>query len=687
VKKAILIAVLAAFGAFAPGAASEQRRTELVSAGTSEDAFYGAASGDGRRAAYTTGSAVTPADTDGLCDRGFDSETGEPYPPTPCRDVYVRDLVARTTKLVSTGSTGGSAHVDAGFLGISRDGRRVLFQTTEQLTAQDMDTANDVYSRNVDTDTTNLVSTGPTGGNGPVDVFTGRWQQSADGTRIFFDTQEALTSDDTNDLFDAYVRDLSTGTTQVVSTDGSDAVGGATEGISEDGSKAFFRTVGSATANDTDQCPGSSRGCADVYERDLGAGRTTLVSTGPRGGQPGFDAEFAGASPDGSRVYFHTAEPLTADDTDLPETCPAPPVPSDPFTNCVDVYERAAGQTTLISTGPAKNAGDPAPSAFYAATADGSRIYFHTAEPLVAGDPDYQRDVYVRDHATTVLVSDTQTADPIGYGAVPAGIARGGDEVFLATYQRWTGTDTDAEFDLYSKSSSGFRQASIGSIGGNGHNSSFGELATDTGRLFFTTTERLVPEDTQAFSQDIYQWLDGETTLISTGPTAQSFFASANRQSAADGGRRFFFNAGNLVPEDTDAAGDVYVSIAGGPPDCEAVRPDRAVLWPANRKFRIVMLSGATDPDGDAVAISVTGVTQDEPVRGAPDARYGRGEDEVRLRAEREPRRDGRVYRIAFEATDTSGESCSGTVTVSVPRKKKQAAVDSAPPSYDSFGH
>jgi hypothetical protein len=45
------------------------------------------------------------------------------------------------------------------------------------------------------------------------------------------------------------------------------------------------------------------------------------------------------------------------------------------------------------------------------------------------------------------------------------------------------------------------------------------------------------------------------------------------------------------------------------------------------------------------------------------------------------------VYRIAFRATDAQGGSCDGQVTVSVPRRKRQAAVDSAPPSYDSFGH
>jgi hypothetical protein len=60
--------------------------------------------------------------------------------------------------------------------------------------------------------------------------------------------------------------------------------------------------------------------------------------------------------------------------------------------------------------------------------------------------------------------------------------------------------------------------------------------------------------------------------------------------------------------------------------------------------------------------------------------------DAVRLRAERDNRGDGRVYRISFEAGDGNGGSCEGTATVGVPRRKNGPAIDSAPPSYDSFG-
>ena len=126
------------------------------------------------------------------------------------------------------------------------------------------------------------------------------------------------------------------------------------------------------------------------------------------------------------------------------------------------------------------------------------------------------------------------------------------------------------------------------------------------------------------------------------------------------------------------------------PPDCSSVRASPEVLLPANRTFRAVTVSGGSDPDGDLVTLSVDRVTQDEPVTAngdptSPDARLGPASDTVSLRAERNPRGDGRVYRIAFTISDGRGESCSGEVSAFVPRHPKEPAVDSSPPSYDSL--
>jgi dipeptidyl aminopeptidase/acylaminoacyl peptidase len=129
--------------------------------------------------------------------------------------------------------------------------------------------------------------------------------------------------------------------------------------------------------------------------------------------------------------------------------------------------------------------------------------------------------------------------------------------------------------------------------------------------------------------------------------------------------------------------------IANRPPDCEGLSASPDLMWPPNRRLRLVSLWGATDPEGDPVALEVVSVTQDEPVRGPgdptrPDARPG-DQEGVYLRAERAPRGDGRVYSVEIAATDGFRGECRKTVKVTVPRKKNSPAIES-PESYDSFG-
>ena len=84
-------------------------------------------------------------------------------------------------------------------------------------------------------------------------------------------------------------------------------------------------------------------------------------------------------------------------------------------------------------------------------------------------------------------------------------------------------------------------------------------------------------------------------------------------------------------------------------------------------------LSGATDPDGDALAFHIDGVSQDEQVTGTsdsttPDAQLtaaGADSDKVLLRAEANPNGNGRVYRVSYTVSDGT-EDCSGIAKVAV---------------------
>jgi VCBS repeat-containing protein len=99
------------------------------------------------------------------------------------------------------------------------------------------------------------------------------------------------------------------------------------------------------------------------------------------------------------------------------------------------------------------------------------------------------------------------------------------------------------------------------------------------------------------------------------------------------------------------------------PPVCSVVL-NMPSLWPANNRFRLVTLSGCTDPEGDPVTITIVSVFQDEPVGPQPDAIiHGSSVD---LRAERAGNGDGRVYHITYAASDGQGGTSTGEVLIGV---------------------
>jgi hypothetical protein len=92
---------------------------------------------------------------------------------------------------------------------------------------------------------------------------------------------------------------------------------------------------------------------------------------------------------------------------------------------------------------------------------------------------------------------------------------------------------------------------------------------------------------------------------------------------------------------------------------------------------------------GSPLTYFIAGVTQGEPAvdkgdLATPDARRSAG-DRVELRAEFNPRGDGRVRRVAYNVSVRRGGACRGTVRVGVPRTTTQSAVES-PPTYSSSG-
>lgn len=124
--------------------------------------------------------------------------------------------------------------------------------------------------------------------------------------------------------------------------------------------------------------------------------------------------------------------------------------------------------------------------------------------------------------------------------------------------------------------------------------------------------------------------------------------------------------------------------------DCGNAAASIGEIWPPNRKLIPVSIEGVESADGGPVTITIDAIFQDEPVNGwfagitAPDA-AGVGESVARLRAERLPWKNGRVYHIFFTAENAAGATCSGEVTVGVPTSQGRwkRLVDDGP-LYDS---
>lgn len=250
---------------------------------------------------------------------------------------------------------------------------------------------------------------------------------TADGQAIAYATNASHTAADTDGTFDVYL--WNRGTLQLTSP-GPDTTGRGSypDFISDDGSVVVFHTEDALLPEDVDTSQ-------DLYAFSNGA--LSLVSTGPSdpgAGAP--NAEFGGASRDGSLVYFSTTARLTPDDQDAQR----------------DIYVHGAdGQTRLASTTPAGVAGGwhwPA-----GLSADGQRLLEVTDEQLVPQDTDTAPDVYERSAGAVTLLSQGPSVDdtPSANGDWAANVTPDARSVVFTSWDRLTPGDQNDDIDLYQR--------------------------------------------------------------------------------------------------------------------------------------------------------------------------------------------------------------------------------------------
>jgi Tol biopolymer transport system component len=195
-------------------------------------------------------------------------------------DVFVRDRASNSIILVSANLNGtGGGNGNSGWPSISADGRYVVFESgASDLVANDTNGVSDIFVRDLLAGTTRLVSIGADGSsaNGvsrdAVITPSGRYV-------AFISSATNLVAGDTNKFPDVFVRDLVSQTTLLASV-GAFLPASVSTGtvsslnITPDGRFVSFLSTAAGLA------PGvSNRPAGEVYVRDMALGKTTWAST------------------------------------------------------------------------------------------------------------------------------------------------------------------------------------------------------------------------------------------------------------------------------------------------------------------------------------------------------------------------------------------------------------------------
>lgn len=375
------MAVLSAASAVSAPGPAQRPDTERVTLSATGEQADGAAYGpllsaDGRFAAFgADASNLVPGDTNGLA------------------DVFVRDLRKGTVERVSVGPGGTQADGDSTALGISADGRYVLFRSQAgNLVHWDNPPADtgvyDIYLHDRRTRRTERISTGLDGGS----AYAGGAVMSADARHIAFSAKADRMESGPGDLFGAvYVLDRRTGAVERVSNRDRPTDQTQLHDISADGAFVAY----------TQMVPRSSHGATWVHDRRTGT--EERVNVRADGSPAQRYALPASLSADGRTVAFQ----YWGDDL----------VPGEEPGDGIHLYVRDLRDdvTRRVDPGPAGEYRPQEPLL----SPDG-RYLAYRAEPRLADGRPGPANVYLRDLRTgaTRLVSESTGSGPVTDAAV-----------------------------------------------------------------------------------------------------------------------------------------------------------------------------------------------------------------------------------------------------------------------------
>lgn len=455
-----------------------------------------------------------------------------PDPNGQSLDVYVRDVPAGTTDLVSRARTvqasAGSNHAD-----VSADGRYVVFASgASDLVPGDTNGVEDIFLRDLVTGSTRLISVA---GNGDrADGPSRAPAISADGRYIVYESDATniwRTWDEAHNDFwpdnghtDIFMYDrVNEGTGPPLSMTPEYPVLGNGDShrpdISPDGREVTFESF--ATNLSADAPPA---GVSNVYWRGGPENTTVRMSVGAGGGEPNGASVDSSMSADGRFVSFSSAA------SNL--------VPGD--TNGVsDVFvrDRMLNSTTRVSVG-AGGAQASSGSDGGRVSSDGRYVAFRSgASDLVPGDTNGASDVFVRDTVagnTSRVSVDSSGAQGNGgssSGESPSISGDGRYVAFTSSASNLVGDDTNGADDVFVRDRVQNRTVRIST------SSQFGQLNGESSQpalqgdgryvVFSTTATNGVIPDANGAAADIILRANPAPTITSVTPTSVARGATA----------------------------------------------------------------------------------------------------------------------------------------------------------------
>lgn len=543
----------------------------------------------------------------------FDTRAGNLVPggTSLVRDVYLVSTAGGPISQISLAAGGVQPDRDSSRPSVSRNGRRIAFESSAVLATGGVIDMTQVYLRDLDTGSTTLVSVNNSGVNGNDAELDP--QLSADGQVVAFHAFSTdLVSPDSNQVADRFVRDLAAGTTQRVNVadtagpfpspafavpgTGSTADPGesslATRGqrqLSADARYAAFSTTSRFLGSTQITVAGSQ-----VVRIDRSTGSVDWISRRTDGGSPltNGSSSDAAISGNGRFVVFRSSSTVL--------------VPGD-TNNAFDVFLRDLDQNLMerVNLGPGDIQALGGQAFLPTVSDDGNVVaYSSTQNNLVTGDTNGVIDIFVRvrSPATTRRVSVSSAGlQANGASDLPVVSSNGRYVVFTSAANNLVAGDVNGLQDIFRHDLATGETVlvSVASGGAQANGNSFVSAVSADGQVvaFTSAASNLVAGDSNA-ATDVFvrDFTTATTTRVSVGENgAQANNASTDPSIGADGRYvGFMSSASNLVSGDGNLVLDFFRH------DRDAGRTIRLSVDPEGRQARAgqTITTGTLGPDG-----------------------------------------------------------------------------------------